>query len=189
MNDIALNPDSVNTAYATRTESGTLRLERVLSGPIERVWRYLTDSQKRGEWLATGDMDLRVGGDVELTWFNSRLTPDGEPTPEQFRQHEGHTMRGRITACDPPHLLAFTWTGGDRESEVRFELSERNGGVLLVLTHQGLVDRDGQISVASGWHSHLGILVALLEERTPPDFWRSYGHNKNEYQQRLSANA
>lgn len=33
--------------YGTHSEPNTLRLERVLPGPIERVWEYLTDSEKR----------------------------------------------------------------------------------------------------------------------------------------------
>ena len=48
--------------YGVITHPDTVRLERLLPGPIERVWDYLTDSKKRGTWLATGTMDLRVGG-------------------------------------------------------------------------------------------------------------------------------
>ena len=39
-----------------------VRFERLLPGPIETVWAYLTDSKMRGEWLASGPMELRVGG-------------------------------------------------------------------------------------------------------------------------------
>ena len=31
-----------------------IRFERLLPGPIENVWSYLTDAKKRGEWLASG---------------------------------------------------------------------------------------------------------------------------------------
>ena len=47
----------------TITEAGTIRFERLLPGPIERVWAYLTESDKRAKWLAAGDMDLRPGGE------------------------------------------------------------------------------------------------------------------------------
>jgi hypothetical protein len=50
--------------YGVVTEARTVRLERVLPGPIERVWAYLTDSKKRGRWFASGPMDLRLGGEV-----------------------------------------------------------------------------------------------------------------------------
>ena len=61
--------------YGVATEPGTVRLERVLPGPIERVWKYLTDSDLRAKWLASGDMDLQVGGRTELRFRNSELSP------------------------------------------------------------------------------------------------------------------
>jgi uncharacterized protein YndB with AHSA1/START domain len=38
--------------YGVLTAPDTLRIERLLPGPIERVWQYLTDSDKRATWLA-----------------------------------------------------------------------------------------------------------------------------------------
>ena len=40
--------------YAKRVSKDAVRFERLLPGPIERVWSYLTDSEKRGKWLASG---------------------------------------------------------------------------------------------------------------------------------------
>ena len=59
--------------FGVVTEARTLRIRRVLPGPIERVWAYLTESEKRGRWLAAGPMELRVGGRVELTFRNTDL--------------------------------------------------------------------------------------------------------------------
>src|SRR3546814_12005966 len=56
------------------------------------------------------------------------------PTPERYKDLEGgHTFHGRITRCDPPRLLSYSW-GGEPEggSEVTFELTPRGGDVLLV---------------------------------------------------------
>ena len=42
--------------YGTITEAGAIRFERLLPGPIERVWAYLTDppsagpGSRRGRW-------------------------------------------------------------------------------------------------------------------------------------------
>lgn len=33
--------------YGMIIEPGTLRIQRLLPGPIERVWAYLTESDKR----------------------------------------------------------------------------------------------------------------------------------------------
>ena len=60
--------------YGVMTEARTVRLERVLPGPIERVWDYLTDSKKRGKWFASGPMDLRVGGEVEFRFHHADLS-------------------------------------------------------------------------------------------------------------------
>jgi DNA-binding transcriptional ArsR family regulator len=54
--------DQAMNDYGVVTEPGTVRLERVLPGPIERVWAYLTESVQRRKWLAVGPMELRVGG-------------------------------------------------------------------------------------------------------------------------------
>ena len=43
-------------------DAGTIRFERLLPGPIERVWAFLTESEKRKLWLAAGDFELRPGG-------------------------------------------------------------------------------------------------------------------------------
>ncbi|MFC4619466.1 SRPBCC family protein [Camelliibacillus cellulosilyticus] len=157
-------------------EPNTLRFERVLPGPIDRVWAYLTESEKRGTWLASGKMELRVRGRVELHFHHADLSPQLEPTPEQYKEMEnGHTNYGHVTRCDPPHLLSFTWAedSGDY-TEVTFELTPLNGDVLLVLTHRRLENMDLMIDVASGWHTHLGILGDRLRHRDPRPFWSTH---------------
>jgi uncharacterized protein YndB with AHSA1/START domain len=126
--------------YGVSPEAGTLRLERTLPGPIERVWAYLTESEKRGKWFASGPMELKPGGKITFHFHHSQLAPDSGPPPEKYKDCEGMTSYGRVIRCEPPHLLSFMWgeEQGD-ESEVTFELSDRNGDVLLVLTHRWLV--------------------------------------------------
>ena len=88
----------------------TVRFERLLPGPIERVWAYLTESEKRRKWLASGDMDLRVGGRAALRFNHSELTPHQEVTPEKYREYDGSTVvYWEITRCEPPRLLAARW--------------------------------------------------------------------------------
>lgn len=168
------------------TAPGTLRIERLLPGPIERVWSYLTDSQKRGKWLAPGDMDLRVGGRVELSFRHADLSPQLEPTPERYKDLEGgHTMYGRITRLDPPRLLSFTWGEPSDASEVSFELTQQGTDVLLIVTHRRLANRGEMCSVASGWHTHLDILADNLHERTPRPFWSSHSRLEADYERTL----
>jgi len=41
-----------------------VRLVRILPGPIERIWEYLTDPEKRARWFAGGPRDLLMGDEV-----------------------------------------------------------------------------------------------------------------------------
>ena len=173
--------------YGAITEAGTVRIERLLPGPIERVWTYLTNSQQRGKWLATGEMELRVGGKVELRFHHADLSPQREPIPERYKSMEnGHTMFGKITRCDVPRLLSYTWGKEPHESEVTFELTAQGNEVLLVLTHRRLADRAEMISVAGGWHTHLAILMDNLNERTPRPFWTTHARIDAEYRRRFA---
>ena len=167
-------------------EARTLRLQRVLPGPVERVWAYLTESEKRGKWLARGPMELRVGGRVELNFRNAELSPHQETPPDRYRNKGAGSLRGRITRCDPPRLLSYTWNeDSDTPSEVTFELTPQGADVVLVLTHRRLGDRAAMLSVAGGWHTHLGILIDHMNGREPRPFWSTYASLEAEYERRL----
>lgn len=166
--------------YGVATEPMTLRIERLLPGPIERVWAYLTDSDLRGRWLATGDMDLEVGGRVQLVWRNDELTGHKETRPEGHDCE--HRMESVITRLDPPRLLAFGW--GDA-GDVTFELAPSGGGVRLVITHRRLPDREMLLKVSAGWHAHLDILDAVARDRAPPPFWSNWQRLLGDYDTRL----
>lgn len=176
-----------NDSFGTLAAADTVRIERLLPGPIERVWAYLTESDKRGRWLAAGDMDLRVGGAVELVFEHGQLTRNDDPPPPKYaseacavRQH------GRITAIDPPHLLSYSWNEGSAvASEASFELSARGEQVQLIVTHRRLPNRDEIVSVSGGWHTHLGILIALLSGEEPDGFWRTHTRLEAEYERRI----
>src|SRR5262245_20739725 len=153
-----------NNEYGTVSEIDTVRFERVLPGPIERVWEYLTDSEKRGTWLASGLLEQRVGGSVELHYYHADLTTSDDTPPDWFKGREkGFKFSGRVTRCEPPRLLSFTWGGAsDPNSEVTFELKPRGKDVLLTLTHRHLGERGSVLIHAAGWHTHLGVLVERL---------------------------
>lgn len=170
--------------YGAATAPDTVRIERVLPGPIERVWSYLTESAKRGQWLATGRMELRVGGRVEHLFRNGTLTENDEPPPAKYAHcAEEASMHGRVTACDPPTLLSYTWNeASGEESEVTFELRSEGDDVHLVLTHRRLPNREEMLSVAAGWHTHLGILADRLSGRTSPGFWSTHMRLEAEYE-------
>lgn len=178
---------SPEPAYGTPVDTDGVRLERLLPGPIERVWHYLTDPDARATWLAAGAMELRVGGRVEHVFRNNTLTQDDDPPPAKYADIADECrFESRVTACEPPRLLAYTWPEADGdESEVRFELTSVGAKVRLVVTHRRLLSAATRLSVAAGWHAHLGVLRARLEGREPEGFWRSFVRLEAEYARRL----
>jgi uncharacterized protein YndB with AHSA1/START domain len=179
--------ESFMNEYAEVIAPGSVRLERLLPGPLERVWSYLTDSKLRGQWLASGEMELRLGGRVELRFLHASLSPHPDPIPERYKSlANGHTFFGKITRLEPPSLLAYTWGESYGESEVTFELAARGADVMLTITHRRLADRGEMASVAGGWHTHAGILVDRLHGRTPPGFWRAHAQVEAEYERRFA---
>lgn len=152
----------------------SLRLERLLDAPVEKVWEYLVDPDLRARWFMAGPTDLRVGGAFGLTMEHDRLSDGDVPTPERYRPYVGHRWEERITRLEPPHLLAFTWENGDA-GEVMFELSDAAGKTRLVLTHSGLRGPEDAVDFGGGWHSHLAVLERRLRNETVPDFWALHG--------------
>lgn len=147
---------------------------RDMPGPIERVWEFLVDGDKRKLWLAAGELEPRLGGRVTLIFHNATLTAPGESVPERFQKYTGvMESHGRVTAWDPPHRFAFSWWGEPEEvSEVSIALKEAPGGrVRLELVHCALKSRQEMLSISGGWHAHLDVLAAALEGRAPARFW------------------
>jgi uncharacterized protein YndB with AHSA1/START domain len=175
-----------NDQYGKFTSRGEVRILRTLPGPIERVWAYLTDPDKRARWFAGGPMEPRVGGKMELFFRHANIAPNEIP-PEKMKQvHEqGFTMPGTILRWEPPHVLSYTF---DEDSDVTFELTPQGKEVLLVLTHRARgVDLPDITGYASGWHSHFMLLLAILEDAPLPPFWATHLKLKAEYEKIYAA--
>jgi uncharacterized protein YndB with AHSA1/START domain len=174
--------DMSTSSMGTSTEPATVRLERLLPGPIERVWAYLTESDKRATWFAGGTFDLRVGGRADLHFDHSNISP--EKTPDEYKSKKSD-WASTITRVEPPRLLSYTFGPGGPESEVTFELETRGKDVLLVITHRRLVDRKTMVGVASGWDAHVAILIDRLNGVEPRPFWTTHAKLKREYEAKL----
>jgi len=172
---------NTNEQYGQFTSPAEVRIVRLLPGPIERVWDYLTVPEKRARWFAGGSCEPKVGGKNDLVFQHKNLSPAEEP-PAQYKQmnEEGFTMPSTILRCEPPRLLSYTF---DDASEVTFELTPQGKHVLLVLTHRARGEDIPSIpGYASGWHTHFALLTALLEGTPPPPFWAMHKRLKAEYQ-------
>jgi uncharacterized protein YndB with AHSA1/START domain len=177
-----MNASATRDAYGTLTEPTTLKIQRLLPGPIERIWAYLTESDQRRKWLAAGKMEMKVGAPFEFVWRNNELTdPPGE-RPAGFG--EEHRMKSRITELDPPHKISFVWEGS---GDVSIELEATGKDVLLTLVHRRLPNRSTMLGVSAGWHMHLDVLVARARGEEPAPFWDGWARLRKEYDRRLPA--
>ena len=144
----------------------TVRFERLLPGPIERVWSYLTEGPLLKMWLAEdGAVPPRVGESFVLTMGG------GDDMPER----EGYEPKtyGTVLTYDPPRVLEYTWgvkapDGTMLNSTVRFELEQRGDRVALTLTHVPVLP-GFETRTLSGWHALLDTLRARLEGAEPAD--------------------
>ncbi len=169
--------------YGKLINEHTLQFERMLPGPVDKVWEYLVDPEKRGKWFSAGTMNHTPGEEITFVFNHSTLSPEKDPLPDKYKVYEGgSTSTAHIIAVEPPHLLKFNWEGGI----VTMELSEADAGVRLVLTHEKLRDeKDYRLGVMGGWHTHLDILVDLLNGKLPKGFWKVHTRLEQEYEDRF----
>lgn len=168
--------------FGTLIEPATLNIQRLLPGPIERVWAYLTESDLRRKWLAAGQMEAKAGAAFELVWRNDELTNPPGKRPAGFG--EEHRMQSRIIESDPPRKLVFTW---GESAEVSITLEPRGDKVLLNLIHRRVTECAMLLNVSAGWHTHLDILSARLNGTEPQPLWDQWTRLRAEYEQRLPA--
>lgn len=176
MNDLA-----ALYAHCVLTEAGTLEFRRLLPGPIERVWAYLTENNLRRQWLAAGKMELKVGAPIELVWRNDELNNPPSQRPAGFPEEQ--RMQGRITEFVQHRKLAIAWDGfGD----VSYGLESKDGGVLLTMIQNGLPNQEIIVMFAAGSHMHLDILEACVTGNKPPLFWDGWSRLQKDYGHRMS---
>jgi uncharacterized protein YndB with AHSA1/START domain len=164
----------------TLLEPGAVRLERLLPGPLERVWAFVTEPGKRAKWLCGGAIDLRVGGAMRME-FDNRSLSGGEEPPPKFKNHEKHSAVGVVTRLEPMRVFAHTWTWESGDTEVTYELEPRGKQVLLTIVHRQLKSRDATLSVMGGWDVHTGILADLLNGAEPRPLWSTLSRVEKEY--------
>ena len=129
----------------------TVEFKRLIPGPIELAWDYLTKPELLKTWFADVTLEPRVGGAVKVRFGGG----GGVDTAG---------VRGTIREFRPPHVIAFCWiqqrlqsdgsSQPNDEGEVRFKLAERGDKVVLTLLHSRLPTEElGNHS--AGWHAYL----------------------------------
>ncbi len=125
----------VNATLDTVNGRPTLRFERRLPHPPEKVWRAITDPAELAHWFPQ-NLDGTFAPGAKL-----RFVFRGEPPVLDGKVIEDFT--GEVLEIDPPRVLAYTW--GD--DILRWTLTPVTDGCLLTFTDtlsdQGKAARDG----------------------------------------------
>ncbi len=126
--------------------SWEVRLTRHLTHNLAQVWEMLTVPAKLVEWLAPGEIELRVGGAARLDFGDSGIIIDSQ-----------------VSACEPPNVLEYSWSGpGEPLRPVRWTLQPDGDSTRLEL-RLSLPEDENVARSAAGWEAHLQMLLAALE--------------------------
>jgi uncharacterized protein YndB with AHSA1/START domain len=136
------------------------RIERTmeLSHSPERVWQALTTPEGLGTWFGnSAEVDLRVGGKIQLTWTS------------------GDKATLTVERLEPPRVFGYTWSiyglpeGDPRRTYVEFTLEPVGTGTTLTMVESGFAQLpNAEYEKAfsgntDGWTHELGELVTYLD--------------------------
>ena len=169
-----------------KTAPDTIRLERTLDAPVEKVWRYLTEAHLRSQWFM-GGTDAKPNGEFELLVDHDKLSDDDNVAyPESYAEFKGKTWVEKVIRFDPPRLLETTFQSG-KNGNVTYELFPEGDRTRIVLTHSGIVSPVGAQDFGSGWNSHLTVLEERLAGRGVKDFWALHARSREDVSKALEA--
>lgn len=143
----------------TRPET-TLRIERTLAAPREKVFEAWTRPEALTRWFAPGTMtcrvhalELRPGGAYRIEMCDAGGRPN--------------IVGGVYREIVPPSRLVFTWAWeagpGPGETLVTIELHDEGGRTRLVLTHERFPNAEARDKHDQGWAGCLANLASALE--------------------------
>jgi uncharacterized protein YndB with AHSA1/START domain len=121
-----------------------------IAAPPEKVFDAWLDEDVARQFLAAGDhsvadiaIDSREGGAFNVSMANTESSFD----------HHGHYV-----VLDRPRRLVFTWISPATEGRltmVEINFTPENGGTLVELRHDGLLNEERERQHAGGWQSIL----------------------------------
>ncbi|WP_134321991.1 SRPBCC family protein [Cumulibacter soli] len=128
------------TVDRSNPDGPTLLLIRRLPHPVARVWEAITRPEELSQWYPCRiDLEPREGGRITFHF--------DDEVPEV----------SRVTEFDPPHALAYEWSG----ERLRWTVEPDGGGSILRLSNT-VIDPDWMPRTAAGWDTCFEDLLALL---------------------------
>jgi uncharacterized protein YndB with AHSA1/START domain len=138
----------------TKTEQTSLEIKRFINAPPARVYAAWTDPEQLKQWWGPEGVrtrnftaDARIGGKYRWDLYN--------------QEGEEMTVFGEYRELIAGKKIVFTWKWDDDEdwetqnSIVTIELSDRDGGTEVKLTHVKLPSEASRDRHNEGWNSVL----------------------------------
>lgn len=143
----------------------TVRFQRVLRAPAERVYRAFTDPDAMNKWLPphgfTGrvhEMDARVGGGYRMSFTN-------------LSNGQSHSFGGMYLELVPGerirHTDRFDDTNLPGEMVTTIDLKTTSVGTEVNIEQSGIPDMIPGEACCLGWQQSLQLLALLVEADIP----------------------
>ena len=147
------------------TETGTVRLHRVLTAPPERIYRAFLDPAAMCKWLPphgfTGhvhSMDARVGGSYRMSFTN-------------FSSGNSHSFGGTFVELVPNERIRHTDTFDDPnlpgEMQTTIVLRKVSVGTEIEIVQEGIPAVIPTEACYLGWQESLTLLAQLVQAEIP----------------------
>ena len=147
------------------TETGTVRLHRVLTAPPERVYRAFLDADALAKWLPphgfTGrvhSMDAREGGGYRMTFTN-------------FSSGNSHSFGGTFVELVPNERIRHTDKFDDPnlpgEMQTTITLRKVMVGTEIEIVQEGIPAVIPTEACYLGWQESLTLLAQLVQPEIP----------------------
>ena len=147
----------------TKTEKTSLEIKRFINAPRARVYAGWTDPEELKQWWGPEGVqtrnfvaDARLGGKYRWDLLN--------------QEGEEMSVFGEYRELIPGKKIVFTWKWDDDEawenksSVVTIELSDRDGGTEIKLTHVQLPSEESRNRHNEGWGSVLDRLEKFFNK-------------------------
>lgn len=145
----------------TKTETGTVRLHRVIRATPERVYRAFLNADAMSKWLPphgfTGhvhQMDAKVGGHYKMSFTN-------------FTTGNSHSFGGEYLELIPNEKLRYTAVFDDKnlpgQMQTTVTLREIFCGTEAHFVQEGIPPMIPVEACYMGWQESLALLMQLVE--------------------------
>jgi uncharacterized protein YndB with AHSA1/START domain len=145
-------------------KADVIEREITVTGPIDRVWRALTDAHQLAQWFGdSAELELKPGGAFQVGWS----------------EYES-IVEGVVEVVDYPTMFSYRWEAGTTEdgtvwtTKVTFTLEEAEGITTVRVVETGFSELPDELygrafkENSSGWSAEMADLQRHLEAVAAP---------------------